>query len=261
MPKQLLSDTKRIFDLKFLVAGLSGTGKTHLCATYTAGPVHFYMIDPGGEKTLAKLNNNRAPGCEITIDKFSIRDNKYSDFWNQLIKDEKEGFFKEMSERSGLVVLPDSLTSAATMAQNEVAKKNKRSLTEPGIDGKKGMRIQDWGQLGQWMKELVAVMNDLPCAAAMPAHLFVETNDDGVITGRYPMMPGQFRTSMGLYFDEVYLLENLGSTRAIHFVEKGKFQAKSRIFTPKSVKNITLQEIADAYISGDTLDDYDKRKK
>jgi hypothetical protein len=247
------------FDLKFLIVGNSGVGKTHFCATYTAGPIHFYMLDPGGEKTLHKLNKSRAPGCEITLDAFSARQNSYSDFWKQIQKDEKAGFFDELAEKKGLIILPDSLSSANDMALHEVAKKNGRSLTNPTKTTT--MRIQDWGQLGQWMKELVGVINDLPCAVATPAHLHVDYDKEGTIVGRYPLISGMFKTNMGRYFDEIYLLEAMGSKRKLHFKNKGRFQASSRAFRCKEVvlrelgetTGHDLQTLADAYMCGDDL--------
>lgn len=237
------------FDLKFLLVGNSGSGKTHFAGTYTSGPVHFYMLDPGGEKTLYKLNKDRKPGCEITIDSFSPRNDKYTTFWKQLQRDEKDGFFAEMSERKGLIVLPDSLTTANDMIVEETARKNGRSLTNTD----KAMRIQDWGVASQWMKELVGVINDLPCAVVAIAHLVTDYDDEGAVAARYPSVTGKFSRTMGRYFDEIYLLETMGSKRKVVFTEKGKFQASSRIFQCKDASNITMQDLADAYMNGDDL--------
>lgn len=237
------------FDLKFLLVGNSGAGKTHFCGTYTQGPVHFYMLDPGGEKTLYKLLSGRKDGCEITVDKFSPREQKYTDFWKQLQKDEKAGFFQEMAERKGLIVLPDSLTTANDMVVEETAKKNGRSLTSSD----KPMRIQDWGVASQWMKELVGVINDLPCAVAALAHLTTDFDSEGAVAARYPSVTGKFSRNMGRYFDEIYLLETSGSKRKVVFTEKGKFQASSRTFAVKSAADITMDELATAYLNGDDL--------
>lgn len=247
--KTLLAEAKRKFDLKFMLVGDSGSGKTHLCATYTGGPIHFYMIDPGGEKTLHKLNLNRPKDCEITIDSFSLRKNSYTDLWKQLQADEKAGFFTEMSERNGLVVLPDSLTSVNELALIEVAKKNSRTLTSD----LKPMRIQDWGILIAWLKELVGVINDLPCAVVATAHLAVQTDATGTITKRYPFVNGRYASVIGSQFDEVYLLETIAKKRRIYFTEKGMFTAKSRSFECPYITDTTLDILAKAYLEGDTL--------
>lgn len=241
------------FNLKFLLVGNSGSGKTHFCGTYTKGPVHFYMLDPGGEITLHKINKNRPSGCEISIDLFSPRSDPYSKFWKTLQQDEKDGFFDEMAERKGLIVLPDSLSTASEMAVKEIAKKNKRSLYDPGIKSERAMRIQDWGQVGVWIKELIGVAHDLPCASATLAHIDIIMDKDREVLGRYPMLTGKVRYNAGKDFDEVYLLESVGSKRKISFVEKGKFSAKSRAFSARSVSDITMDELATAYLNGDDL--------
>jgi len=53
--KKPFSVKDKSFNIKFLLCGNSGSGKTDLCARYTKGPVHFYMFDKGGEKTIEKI--------------------------------------------------------------------------------------------------------------------------------------------------------------------------------------------------------------
>jgi hypothetical protein len=248
MTKTILTNKDRTFDLKFLFVGDSGAGKTHFCGTYTLGPVHFYMTDPGGEKTLHKINQNRPKGCEISIDVFNPRSTTFSAVWATIQKDEKDGFFTSFAERNGLVVLPDSLTSLNSMILQEVVKKNNRSL----LDESKAMRIQDWGQLIQWIKAFVGVINDLPCAVAATAHLQTETGESGQVQKRYPNINGRYATSIGVDFDEVYLLEAFGKKRRIYFTERNLFSAKSRVFSNQFVEDITLDDLAKAYMSGKT---------
>lgn len=249
MTKTKLQESARKFDLKFLLTGAPGSGKTHLCGTYTGGPTHFYMLDPGGEKTLWKLLPDRPESAPITLDRFSIRNDRYAEFWKKLQQDEREGFFNDMAEQNGLVVLPDSLTAANEMALAEVARKNQRTLT----DSSKPMRIQDWGILAAWIKELVSVINDLPCAVATIAHLQEQYNEDGAVIKRLPQITGKFANVIGNKFDEVYLLETFGSKYKIHFKEKGGFEAKSRWITTNSVADTTMNKIAEAYMKGQTL--------
>lgn len=250
MTKTPLASTPPKFDLKFLLVGDSGAGKTHFCGTYTKGPVHFYMLDPGGEKTLYKLNQNRPKDCPITIDSYPENTTKYSTFWKQIQKDEKDGFFDKMAEANGLVVLPDSISSAGDMSVREIAFMNSRTLDKQTAP----MRIQDWGQNIAWLKHLISVVNNLPCACAMIAHLHIEKDDSaGRIVGRYPLISGQLKYSMGRFFDEVYLLAPVGNHYNIYFKEHNGFQAKSRLFTPRNVKDITMDVLADAYLENNTL--------
>lgn len=245
--KQTIRATDRKFDLKFLLVGDSGAGKTHLCATYTKGPVHFYMLDPGGEKTVYKLLDKRPADKPITIDKFTDRKTKWADVWKQIQKDEKDGFFDEMAEKGGLVVLPDSLSSASDMITKEVAANNARTLDSQQAP----LRIQDWGQISQWTKTLIGVFTDLPCAAIMTAHLYTEVDQkEGNVVGRYPMVTGQLRSSIGRFLDEVYLLDIIGKNYNLNFKEKDKFTAKSRFIAARNIKNITLDDLAEIYMSG-----------
>ena len=256
--KTQLSSQPAKFDLKFLLVGDSGSGKTHLCATYTKGPVHFYMLDPGGEKTIYKLNQSRPASSQITIDLMPERQTSWHSFWKQIQQDEKAGLFKELAERDGLVVLPDSLSAASDMVLRDVAAANKRTLDSQ----QQPMRIQDWGQCTQWLKTLISVFNDLPCAAAMTAHLYVEKDQQGQeVVARYPMVTGAMRTTIGRFFDEVYLLAPVGKNFNLYFKEFNKFNAKSRHFETRMAKNTTLDQLAEAYLSGKQLEGGDKETK
>ena len=259
MNKQPLIQDKRKFDLNFLLVGNSGSGKSHLCGTYTLGPVHFYMTDRGGEKSLFKLLKARSKDKPLTIDYFNHLDSKFSDLWKAIQQDQKKGFFDEMAEKNGLVVLPDSITAVNEMAIRDIARLNNIDLLShksamSGKDKTKSFTQSQWGQLLNWLKELIRHAQDLPCAVAMTAHLSVDKDKDGAIIERYPSVNGQFRYNIGKDFDEVYLLEAQGSNINIHFKQHNKFTAKSRVFSAKRVSNITMDELAKAYINNDLLD-------
>jgi hypothetical protein len=204
------------------------------------------MLDPGGEKTLYKLIDNRPADAPLTIDIIPERKSRWTEFWKTVQKDEKDGFFDELAEKNGLVVFPDSLTAATDMIMREVALLNNRTLDSQQAP----LRIQDWGQISQWTKTLISVFTDLPCAAAMTAHLYVETDQEkGKVVGRYPMVTGALRTSIGRYLDEVYYLETIGSNYNLNFKEKDNFTAKSRFINVRAVKNITLNTLVDMYLT------------
>jgi len=248
--KTPLQSKKRTFDLKFLLTGNSGSGKTHFTATYTKGPIHYYQFDKGGEKTVEKLMGNRT---DITIDDFSSSQIAFSDFWQQFQTDGKNNFFEHLAANSGLLVL-DSLTNANKKAIAEICKKS--GVTPSGIgkklDMKLGMASPHWGQLLNWMTTLVTSLQELPCAVAVTVHLHVLMNSDQEVVARYPAVNGQFRQLLSADFDEAYLLTTQGNKRMIYFTEKLSFEAKSRSFDMPYVKDVTMDQLVDAYINRKT---------
>jgi hypothetical protein len=249
--KQKLIQKERKFNLKFLLTGNSGSGKTHFTATYTSGPIHYYMFDRGGEKTIEKIAQGRT---NITIDNFSSSKQQFSDFWHQFQQDEKDGLFDWLAENSGLLVI-DSLTNVNLKAIDEIAKK--AGVTPSGIgkkiDMKLGMAPPHWGQLLNWMTTFTSTLQELPCAVAVTVHLHTLMNSNQEVVGRYPAVNGQFRQLLACDFDEAYLLTTQGTKRQIFFTEKLSFEAKSRVFDMPKVENITLDQLAKAYLSGKTI--------
>jgi hypothetical protein len=249
--KTPLSARQRKFDLKFLLTGNSGSGKTHFTATYTKGPIHYYLFDKGGEKTVEKLMSNRT---DITIDDFSSSSIAFSDFWQQFQADGNAGFFEHLTENSGLLVL-DSLTNANRKAIDEICKKS--GITPSGIgkrlDMKLGMAPPHWGQLLNWMTTLVTSLQELPCAVAVTVHMHVLMNSDQEVVARYPAVNGQFRQLLAADFDEAYLLTTQGSKRIIYFTEKLSFEAKSRSFDMPHVTGITMDQLVSAYLKRETV--------
>jgi len=262
MPKTPYTPAKRRFDLKFLLCGNSGSGKTHLCGTYTAGPVHFYMIDKGGQKTLDKLVRKRpASAPPITVDILSSREDTFSKVWKTLQDDEKSGFFDEMAEQNGLVVF-DSLTTVNAKAISEITRLGGIAQAGPGrkIDMTKGMAQPHWGQLLNWMQALTSSLQDLPCACAATVHLFTLMDKEQRVVARYPSVNGQMRQVLGVDFDETYLLTSQAGSHILTMKEKGKFEAKTRVFEADSLRNVTMDAVAKAYCAGTTPKDGPKTR-
>jgi hypothetical protein len=248
--KTSLKARQRKFDLKFLLTGNSGSGKTHFTSTYTGGPIHYYMFDKGGEKTVEKLMGNRE---DITIDNFSSSSVSFSDFWQQFQTDGKNEFFEHLAANGGLLVL-DSLTNANQKAIVEICKKSGETQSGIGkkLDMKLGMSPPHWGQLLNWMATLVTSIQELPCAVVVTVHLHVLMNSDQEVVARYPAVNGQFRQLLSADFDEAYLLTTQGSKRMIYFTEKLSFEAKSRSFDMAHATDITMDQLVEAYLNRKT---------
>ena len=118
---------------------------------------------------------------------------------------------------------------------------------------KKGMAPPHWGQLLNWMTTLVTSLQELPCAVAVTVHLHTLMNSNQEIVGRYPAVNGQFRQLLACDFDEAYLLTSKGSKRQIFFTEKLAFEAKSRVFSMPRVEDVTMSDLAKAYLAGKTV--------
>jgi len=253
--KKPFSVKDKRFNLKFLLCGNSGSGKTDLCARYTLGPSHFYMFDKGGEKTIEKIMTTRkSSDPQLSVDIMSADQNIFSDFWTQFQQDEKDGLFNELAKSNGLLII-DSITSLNRKAVNEICQKN--NVTPSGIgkilNMKKGMAMPHWGQLLSWMSTLVAALQELPCAVAVPVHLHTLMNSNQEVVARYPSVNGQFRQLIAVDFDEAYLLETRGKNHLIHFKECGKFEAKSRVFDNKELRNSSMNAIAKTYMDNKTI--------
>lgn len=256
--KQPFVPTPNVFDLNFFLCSNSGAGKTHLCGTYTKGPIHFYMLDKGGERTLNKLISVRPKSAPIiSVDNLSADSITFSDVWKVLQEDEKSGLYNHMLVNNGLIIF-DSLTTMNQKAITEIMRINKRGGAKIGkafSQKTDGMQITDWGQLLQWMSQLVASIQEFPCATATTVHLHTVMDGEQKVVARYPSVNGQFRQIVGVNYDETYLLENRKEKYTIHFKEKHKFQAKSRAFSVDKVTNYTMDMLAEAYMKGKTLKD------
>ncbi len=238
-----------VFDLTFLLVGNSGSGKTDFISKYTKGPVHFYMADKGGEKTIIK-NLGKSKRTNISIDIMSGNEFKFSDFWSKFQEDEKIGKFEYLAKNNGILCV-DSLTALNAKGIKEILTKDNKLPSGIGrkIDHQKGMNVAHWGQLLNWMQTFVSTLQDLPCAVAITVHLHVLMNKNQEVVARYPSVNGQWRQLLPVDFDECYLLEFKQSTQTIHFKERNKFEAKSRSFSMDKKKNPNLDKLVTAYLA------------
>lgn len=239
-----------VFDLTFLLVGNSGSGKTDFVSKYTKGPVHFYMVDKGGEKTIRK-NIRKSKQTNVSVDILSGNSVTFSDIWAKYQQDELEGKFEWLAKNNG-IFCPDGLSSLNEKAIKEILIKDGKTPSGIGkkIDHKKGMSEAHWGQLLNWMNTFISTLQDLPCAVAIPVHLFILMNKKQEVVARYPMVNGQLRQTLAKDFDETYLLEMKKSTQSLHFKERHKFEAGSRVFSMDKKKDPKMDDLVTAYLAG-----------
>jgi len=242
------------FNLKILLAGETGSGKTHLCGTYTFGPVHFYMVDKGGEVTLRKLVKNRPSNAPLTVDILSSTELSLLDIWTKIQQDEKDGFFDYIAEQNGLIVF-DSITNIAIKGKKEIAKRC--SVTPPEIgkkaDSKKKFGFVHWDQIESWLFTIISTIQDLPCAAVATIHLMTMTDAEGSVVCKKPLLQGSMRDKIDIDFTEVYLCDVRAGKHQIYMQKKAAFAAKSKAFSCSKLENVTLDYLAKAYLNNDTL--------
>ena len=239
------------FDLKIMLAGGTGSGKTHLCGTYTRGPIHFYMIDKGGEVTLRKLVKDRPEGSPMTVDRLSDSSINLLDIWTKIQQDEKDGLFDYLAENNGIAIF-DSVTNMAIKGKKEIAKTC--GVTPPTIgkrtDKKYKFSFHHWDQIESWLSTVVGMIQDLPCAAIATIHLMTMTDKEGAVICRKPLLQGSMRDKIDIDFTEVYLCDTKKGKHQIYMQKKGKFDAKSKAFSCYRLENITMDYLADSYLNG-----------
>lgn len=240
---------ENLFNLTFLLVGNSGAGKTDFVSKYTKGPVHFYMADKGGEKTISKIIRKTGQ-TNISVDVMSDNSFKFSDFWNKFQEDEKAGKFNYLAENNGILCV-DSLTAMNQKGIKEILQKDSKTPSGIGkkIDNKLGMDMAHWGQLLNWMQTFIAALQDLPCAVVITVHLHVLMNKNQEVIARYPSVNGQWRQLLPVDFDECYLLEFKGAEQVLYFKERNKFEAKSRSFSMDKKKDPKMDDLVTAYLA------------
>ncbi len=243
------------FDLKMLLAGGSGSGKTRFCGTYTKGPIHFYMLDAGGELALDGLPK-RPDTCPISWDNLSV-DTTFQDVWELLQKDQKEGLFEHLAEVNGLAVLPDSYTALAEYGELAIGKLyNKTFAIGEGAKYKISPKtdtftVHDWGQLTHWNRYILQFIRELPCAVASTVHVMERTDAEGKFMGRAPAVTGRLRDLIGNGYHETYYMHQGADKIYYLYMEKHQgFQGKSRAFDIKKMKNPSMDLLADLYMKG-----------
>lgn len=163
--KQPIGDLGDTFNPSILLWGSPGSGKTTLAGSYSMGPVHFYETDPQGTTVLRDSPN------EITADTFTDATcgagKTYGTFWKQLQKDEKDGFFEEMRQREGIVVV-DSYTTLENYLVEHVAGNRLGKKKQDG--GAFDIRREDWPVISSYVLAFFKAISALPCATVVICH-------------------------------------------------------------------------------------------
>lgn len=244
--------TANKFDLKMLVYGAPKCGKTHFAGTYTKGPIRSFSFDPGGHRTLLKSSNEDIQVSEYKSGTTSgKRPTAWEDFLQEVRQLNAEGFFEELAEQSGLVLLESTTTMAdAIMDYVQYAKgtlwkgDTKNPPTQP-----------EWGQAGIIMKTWIQHFMAAPCAVMFTAHTRTDKDEiSGEMFG-FPTTTGKkLGPTQGLYFDEIYYMKPQGSRFYLYTRTPTIFQAGTRLDLPDKIENPSLDKIYKVVVEGDAYD-------
>lgn len=224
-----LADIKTAENLKILVQGDSGVGKTCLASTFPS-PIIYIDFDNKVDSAAAFLRSrsNKEQLENIQVHQFppglgiSPIDGLTKLINETLIPQQRAG------KLAFKTLVLDSITtfSAATLAH--IVK------TNPGIkrnDTKQGAQpgLQDYGILRREFQRLIPGLLSLPCNVIMLAHLAVEKDEATGAIMRHAMMDGSFARELPIYFKEVWRMFAKDGKRLVQTQSDHMFNCRSQI--------------------------------
>lgn len=227
MPK--LSEIKTEGQLKILIQGDSGTGKTCYASTFP-GRVLFLDFDGKVDSAAAYLRFRKLDQQIEQIEVEQLAPTLAESPINQLTKIINERLIPQ--QRAGKMefqtLVLDSITtfSAATLAH--IVKSNpgiKRNETKQGPQP----GLQDYGILRREFQRLIPGLLTLPCNVIMLAHISTEKDE---LTGqlmRHAMMDGSFARELPIYFKEVHRLYVKDGRRVAQTQTDNLYNCRSQI--------------------------------
>jgi hypothetical protein len=236
-----------IFDLKMLIYGEPKTGKSHFCGTYTKGPVYVYTFDEGGAKTYRKMPHSD----KIMVAQYMEPDRNKAASWKDFIKDlqqaGKDGFFEQAQADNALVVF-ESTTTMADAIMRLVIYKNHKSIFDADSIPHQATQPQ-WGSGVRIMQEFINTVTTLPCAVAVTAHTRTEKDEvSGKLIG-FPTTVGKtYGPQQAMHFDDLIYIAMSAGRHTFHLKGTGIYQAGTRTILPKSVVDLTMDDMFNAYI-------------
>lgn len=197
-----LADLKIEGNLKILLYGLSGSGKTCFA---TSLPYPILMLDFDGKADSAalfhKTDRERLSGIDVRNLAQNFAHSPLTELESiiskELIPQEKAG---EMKFKT---LILDSITTFSAQTLKYIVDSN------PGINRvstKQGKQpgMQDYGILKREFQKLIPNLLALPCNVIMLGHISTEKDDMSGEIIRGPAMDGSFARDLPIYFKEVW---------------------------------------------------------
>lgn len=244
---RLIEPNKKLFTL---IYGQSGTGKTHLAATYCwmypERNVLLVDVDQGSATLKAKEFEKTTPNLFlIDFDSFKDLNELYElceantvEKWCQVLPQLKElGFNKPFD-----CVIIDTWTEMQWMLLTELRKRNGRS--GKGLDFRQNIEIQHWQQMTDLNKKSLMAFKDLPLEFMILAQAGTHKDDDTGQMIKGPAIHGKLVQEMPAWFNTVIYTycTATGGWKATTLPKMG-WPAKIRGKVGKDLDNPTLKDL------------------
>lgn len=195
-----------------LIYGLSGSGKTHLAATYCRihkdEPVLLIDVDQGS-------NTLNAPDLKDIENLYAVSFDKFTDLdtaFNLCKVNKVEEWTKEIPELKGVLTKPfkciiwDTWSELQWIMSAELRSKN--GLQGKGLNYRNNIQLQHWGQMTDLNKLAVSEFKKLPidCLFLMQAQTKEDDLTGQVIKG--PAIHGKLTTELPALFTTVIYTYN-----------------------------------------------------
>lgn len=239
------------FDIKALIYGNAGVGKTHMCGTYSKGPVCVYCFDPGGWKSLYNSSNSGNISVADFVETDVTSPIAFKHFWDQLQADGKRGLFAELAEKNGILAVDSLSTLSIAALAYAIRQDNKPYDSQP--------ELKHYGKQAAYLRQLMQTITSMPCAVILTAHIAYEKNKDGAIVKAYPAVTGKFKTVISQFFDEMWLLDIKADKYLLDFRGNEIFSAKSRVINPakegqRRIATFSLDKLYEHYMEGKPIE-------
>lgn len=231
-----------------LIYGMSGTGKTHLAATYCRlypeDPVLLIDVDQGSATLKAKDLADIKNLFVVSFDDFKDLNNAY-----ELCRDNTvEKWCAAIPEMEGLLTKPfrciiwDTWSEMQWEMSSELRTKNK--LMGKGLTFRDNIQLQHWGQLTDLNKLSVAAFKELPidCLFLMQAAIKEDATTGQIIKG--PAIHGKLVTELpALFTTVIYTYTNPRGTWCATTLPKLGWIAKVRGLEGKDIELPTMEKL------------------
>lgn len=224
-----LSEIKTAGNLKILVEGDSGVGKTCFAATFP-GKILYLDFDNKVDSAAAFL---RSRGLTEQLNAVEVEQFPASlgiSPIERLTKIINEKLIPQ--QRTGTMefqtLILDSITTFSSATLAHIVKTNpgiKRNETKQGAQP----GLQDYGILRREFQRLIPGLLSLPCNVIMLAHIAVDKDEATGQIMRHAMMDGSFARELPIYFKEVHRMYAKDGKRFVQTQTDHMFNCRSQI--------------------------------